>query len=166
MSADSSAEKRRFVERHYDQDDEAFYAALRLTGWLADPIIQEVARRLKKLPEKNLHLYADLVMSVGCLTKENNQLREFLREANADSFAVEDAYRKAHGQRPGPKSEYQQFAYQLLREYGSMQKSELVDALAQHWPDRNRRSLSNAICNAVKHKTFRVNKDLISLPPI
>ncbi len=173
MGNDQKAQKVRFVREHYDLDDDVFFEQLRRTGWLADPLIQEVARRLKESP---LRTGRDMFQAViddhgykaRCeqLERREKSSRSLLRQLQADVFEAERANRDSKPVRRGPKSEYLDFVKRLLEQEGRQVKSRLVDALAGKWPDRKRSAFSNAISRAIKRGDLVERADRVSVPNV
>ena len=173
MGGDQKAQKARFVQDNYDLDDDVFFEQLRRTGWFADPIIQEVARRLKESPLRTgMDMFLAVVQDHGHkarveqLEKREESSRALLRQLQADVFEAERANRDSKPVRRGPKSEALDFVKRLLEQEGWQVKSRLVDALARKWPGKNRSAFSTTINRAIKRGDLVERAGRVAVPNV
>lgn len=171
---DDHKAKGQFCIKHYDQSDADFHELVKLTGWLKDPLVQELFRRLdaKKVATD---AQSEVAKFNALAASEFNEATRRALEVERQKVALENIKRlgktldieaavqpgKLH--RKGRPGEYLPFMVGVIRAHGKQTKGALVAACLVEWPDRNRSAFSNTINRELERKNGKLGEDLNGL---
>lgn len=150
---DDHKAKGQFCIKHYDLTDAEFHKEVALEGWLKDPLVRELFRRLLDAPGKSEALWAMEINAATQAALEVQKVKAWAetRQRNATVHAVEEALSPIATHRKGPKADFLPFMVRILRDRGALPKSSLVAACVARWPDK-RVAISNRINLELKYK--------------
>lgn len=140
-----------FCTKHYDLTDAEFHKEVALEGWLKDPLVRELFRRLLDAPGKSEALWAMEINAATQAALEAQKIKAWAeaRQRKATELAVEEALSPIATHRKGPKADFLPFMVSILRDHGTLPKSSLVAACVAKWPD-SRIAISNRINREIK----------------
>ena len=142
-----------FCIEHRDQSDADFHELVKRTGWLKDPLVRELFRRLEEAPGLFDAMAAKDINAAAQAMLEAQKVKAFeeARQRMASEIAVEEALSPTATHRKGPKADFLPFMVSILRDHGALPKGSLVAACVARWPD-SRIAISNRINRELARK--------------
>lgn len=144
--------KDQFCMANYDKPDEEFHEAVKRTGWLADPLVKELFRRLLDAPGKREAQAAEVYRDAAeaALNAARVKASAESRKRMAAALAMEEAVSPIMAHRKGPEPKYIDHIVKVIRLHGPQPKGSLVAACLKEWPDK-RVAISNRINRELKY---------------
>jgi hypothetical protein len=150
---DDHKAKDQFCDEHRDQSDADFHELVKRTGWLKDPLVRELFRRLGEAPGLFYAMAAEDINAAAQARLEAELVRAHVetRKLIEPVLEMEEAVSPMVAHRKGPKSKYIDHIVKVIRLHGPQPKGSLVKACLKKWPD-NRVAISNRINLELKYK--------------
>ncbi len=150
---DDHKAKDRFCVEHRDQSDADFHELVKRTGWLKDPLVRELFRRLEEAPGMFDAMAAEDFNAAAQAMLKAELVRAHVetRKLMGPVLEMEEAVSPLVAHRKGPKSKYIDHIVKVIRLHGPQPKGTLVEACLKVWPD-SRKAISNRINRELKYK--------------